>query len=321
MLILLTGGSCGMPSIAQSRKPFYSREVSATLDNDIIFFEDYYYTAGQDFTYRRLLRPTSKAYQLFKTRAAADSSKITVEYHYGFKIFTPFDIHDTAAKDMDRPYAGWNFGSVTFSNFPSMHGNNQYQVEMGVVGPMSGMEGLQKWLHRITHYDQPKGWEYQLPNEVVMNASYTRVQNWRLLEEIDIVSQSTVQAGTGSNRVSQEFTLRLAQFNDIGNSVFTNSRLSWDTRKKGLERPFEFFFFGGLGINYVLSNIFIEGSLFPGNKSPVPAHIQPWVFQNKYGLMYSKHDISWSITLYHLSNDMIAGASHAYANFAVAVRF
>ncbi len=321
ILLLLMQAIGNMCVYAQSRKPFYSREVSATLDNDILFFEDYYYTAGQNFIYRRLLEPTSHAYRLFKTHTPVDSSKIIVEYNYGFKIFTPFDIHETNPKNMDRPYAGWNFGSISFSNFPSMRSSNQYQFEMGLVGPMSGMEELQKKLHQLTHYDQPKGWEYQIPNEVVANVSYARFQNWRLLEEVDIISQSSAQMGTGSNKISQEFTLRLAQFNDIGNSVYTNSRLSWDTRKKGLERPFEFFFFGGLGINYVMTNIFIEGSLFPGNKSPIPAKVQPWLFQNKYGLMYSKHDISWSITLYHLSNDMIGGASHAYAAFAFAVRF
>src|SRR5258708_26456030 len=158
---------------------------------------------------------------------------------------------------------------------------------MGLVGPVSGMENIQRWIHRLTHYTLPKGWGYQIQNELVANLYYARFQNWRLLEDFDLVSQSSVQAGTGSNKLTQDFTFRLIQFNDINNSVFANSRLSWDTRKQGVQRSFEFFFFGGVGISYVLSNIFIEGSLFHDNKSPFTSSIHPCLHQRKFGLMYS----------------------------------
>ena len=90
---------------------------------------------------------------------------------------------------------------------------------------------------------------------------------------------------------------------------------------KGKARKQEFFLFAGTGINYVLSNIFIEGSLFPNNASPFTVQLEPWVIQNRFGVMFSKHDISWSITFFHLSNEVKAGGSHDYASAALAVRF
>jgi hypothetical protein len=53
----------------------------------------------------------------------------------------------------------------------------------------------------------------------------------------------------------------------------------------------------------------------------VVARVEPWVFQNKYGLMYSQHNFSWSLTMYHMSKDMKVGESHAYVSIALAVRF
>ena len=319
ILVLVMGGWRQTP--AQSRRPFYSREISLASDNDYLSIEDYYYTAGQDFFYRRLLQPNSKFHRFMRPKGAGDSVKVIVEYHYGFKIFTPLDIDETDVRLLDRPYAGWNFGRITFSNFPSSRSGNQYQLEMGIVGPASGMESLQRWIHQLTHYTLPKGWMFQVPNEWVANLYYARLYNWRLTSDIDFVSESSVQAGTGSNKISQEITMRLIQFNDIGNSVFNNSRLNWDNRSKGRTREYEFFFLFGAGVQYVLSNIFIEGSLISGNKTQVNTQLQPWVITRKYGLMFSKHDISWSVLFHHLSKEMKVGESHDYASLSLAVRF
>ncbi len=43
-----------------SRKGAASREIEQITENDIIFYEDYYYTAGKDLVYRQLMKPTSR---------------------------------------------------------------------------------------------------------------------------------------------------------------------------------------------------------------------------------------------------------------------
>lgn len=307
--------------MAQSRSPFYSREISLVADNDILAFQDYYYTAGQDFLYRRLLRSDATFHRLFKPASGGDSSKVILQYRYGVKIFTPYDISASEARKLDRPYAGWNYGDVTFSNFPSSRSGNQYQVQVGLVGAASGMEELQKWIHGFTNFSLPKGWSNQIENEPIVNLAYSRFQNLRLGTDVDLVSQSSVQLGTGSNRISQELALRLMQFNPINNSAFTDSRLSWDTRPVGRKREIEFFIFAAAGVNYVLSNVFIEGSIFSTSRGPVNAKVEPWLFHSRIGFMVSKHDISWSLIFHELSNEVVGGRSHAYASMALAVRF
>jgi len=311
----------GLQAEAQSRKSSYSREIAATVENDILFAEDYYYTGGQDLIYRQLVRPGSRFYKFARPRQAPDSAKVIMTYRGGFKIFTPFDIHFASPQLMDRPYAGWTYVNASLLNYPSHKSGNQYQVELGLTGPASGMEALQKWLHHVTHYDQPQGWEYQLSNELAFNASYQRLQQIRIFKEMDIISQSGLQVGTTGNRASQELTLRLGDMNSLDNSAFTNSRLSWDTPSQGRARPIEFFFFGGIGIHYVLSDMFIQGSLVTGTKSPVEAQVQSWVNQHHYGLMLSTQAISWGLKMYHFSKDMVKGTSHDYFSIFLSVRF
>jgi lipid A 3-O-deacylase len=301
-----------------SRNGGYSREVEGVADNDYFFYEDYYYTAGIDFFYRRLLRPESGLYNRLAGHKK-DTAKVILHFRYGLKIFNPFNIETNEVKDMDRPYAGWNFASTGISVFRQPRRGNRIEVETGVVGPASGMESLQLWVHKITTYDPPEGWENQIRNEWIVNVSYSHVENWKLADDADLVSQSSVQAGTGSNKLSQDVTLRLIQFNPVNNSAFTQSRLSWEKPSRN-ERN-ELFIFAGGGVDYVISSVFIEGSLFRHHQSAFTVPAEPWVFRRSVGIMYSNHKVSCSATVYHLTKEVAQGRVHDIASLRLALRF
>lgn len=307
----------------QDRKPYYSREVSVSLDNDIIFFEDYYYTAGMDVTYRRILKPQSFLFKLGKPHSSVDgdSTKVIFTGRAGAKIYTPFDILKTDPKDMDRAYAGWSYVDLEISNFPKPSASNSYLLEVGLTGPSSGMEKVQKWMHHITGFDQPAGWKYQLPDEVAVNIRYQRMQQIPIFKELDMINTARVEAGTVTNQVSDELVVRMGDFKPLNNSVFANSRLSWDNREQGLKRPIEFFLLCGIGVNYILSDMFIQGSLVTGTPSPIPASVNPWVTQARYGLMISTQSISFGLNFYHRAGDLKNGATHDWVSGFLAVRF
>ncbi len=308
----------GANAVAQvdTEKCRTGREVEMRVDNDFLFIEDYYYTAGQDLFFRKLANPRGR---LFKMAGGnkGDSAKVILQYRYGIKIFTPTLIESSNTRYMDRPYAGWNFASVGVSSFPTATTGNHYEAEIGMVGKMSGMGQLQHWIHKMEAYEAPKGWGTQINNELVVNMYYSRFQNWKLAEEADVVSQSSVQAGTGGNKISQELTLRLVQFNPINNSAYTQSRLSWSSSDKKEEA----FIFAGFSVDYVVSNIFIEGSLFKQNQSIFTIPAERWVFNRRIGIMYSSRRVSWGITGYHLSKEIRKGTAHNYLGLNLAVRF
>lgn len=296
---------------AQNASPVFKQELEAVVDNDYFFFEDYYYTAGLDIYYRRLARPRS-----FIHRLAGDSAKVIVQYHYGIKIFNPFNIETPDVDELDRPYAGWNFGSAAFTSFRKPSRGNRFELETGIVGPSSGMENLQLWIHKITTYDPPLGWEHQIRNEWVVNGSVTHFEGLRVARGAEVVSQTFIQAGTGSNKISQDVTFRFLKFNTLNNSAYTQSRLGGGPLDEK-----EFFLFFGAGFDYVVSSIFIEGSLFKNNQSEFTVQAVPWVWRREAGIMYSTRRVSWSATYYHLSKEVPLGTVHDYASLRAAVRF
>lgn len=48
-----------------------------------------------------------------------------------------------------------------------------WELKLGVVGPASQAEDVQSWFHDVIGSDEPMGWDYQLPNEPIVNVGYT----------------------------------------------------------------------------------------------------------------------------------------------------
>lgn len=293
----------------------FRHEAMLTIDNDIFLFDDYYYTAGQDIVYRRLVKPERKLHKRFN-KPDQTPSKILVTYRYGNKIYTPKEIKYRTPRNMDRPYAGWNYGNFSITRLKGKSTVSQLETEIGLVGEISGMGQVQQWWHTETGFPTPKGWEYQIENEVVVNFNFQLYKCLRLAKGVDIVSQSGAYAGTGLNKLSQDLTLRLFDAGTITESIFTNSRLGLDDQSGE-----EAFIFIGYGVDCVITNIFLEGSLFSGNPSPFTVEAEPWLIRNEVGIMYAKDRGSFVLSVNSTSKEMAGGFKHSYLRFAFARRF
>jgi len=86
----------------------------------------------------------------------------------GQNIQTPKDLSATGFIEDDVPYAGalgFELNWLAFDN----ERMRAYALILGVVGPWSGAEATQKWIHDLIDADEPMGWDNQLPNEVAVN--------------------------------------------------------------------------------------------------------------------------------------------------------
>lgn len=101
----------------------------------------------------------------------------------------------------DQPYAGVLYvDSLLYAK--KGRWAHVWELKLGVVGPASQAENVQKDFHDLIGSDEPMGWDTQLPNEPVINVGYTAAYmnaaghvgetaaQWR------IVSLGTVGAGT-----------------------------------------------------------------------------------------------------------------------------
>lgn len=146
------------------------------LDNDIIFGDDGNYTnaiilgwesdAHTDFSFAPM--PA-------QWLSALTFSQDDAQYAWGWKVvqqmWTPGEIKIEAPQPHDRPYAGY----LAFEGHTATYSGTLAQknwLSVGVVGPASGNEQVQSFVHKITGSSAPQGWQYQVENQVTVQAAY-----------------------------------------------------------------------------------------------------------------------------------------------------
>ncbi len=94
-------------------------------------------------------------------------------------MITPTDISQSEPQYDDFPYAGYLALSFYMFEFDETS-FDEYRLEVGVVGPQSGAEWLQKTVHRIIGSDKPQGWDTQMGTQWTINALYRYgVKSWQ----------------------------------------------------------------------------------------------------------------------------------------------
>jgi lipid A 3-O-deacylase len=309
LLLLCLRATC----LSQEDSVTNSNEISITIDNDIFFFIDRYYSAGHEITYRTLLSKEQFLARWFDR--GNQSSKWIASFGIGNKIFTPKKVRFVNPVNMDRPYAGYVYGSISLTHLKGQSSISSLSLETGLVGEKTGLGQLQTWWHEKTGFQEPRGWDSQIANEIIFNMQYKFQRGINITREVDLVSTSVLTAGTGSNKVSQDFALRLFRFKPLTRSVFSNSLLGNDASSTK-----ELFIFLGGGVDYVFYNIFLEGSLFD-KPSPFTVESTPWVIRGNIGIMYTRNRGSFSVCFNNVGREMLNGLRHNYMRFNFSHRF
>jgi hypothetical protein len=96
----------------------------------------------------------------------------------GQEIHTPHDIEIPDPPAGDQPYAGILYvDSVLYAR--SHRSAYAWELKLGVVGPASQAENVQKDFHALIGSVEPMGWDTQLPDEPVINMGLTAAHLWR----------------------------------------------------------------------------------------------------------------------------------------------
>jgi len=310
-LLLLLQNILIFSLVCSQTKPIRS-ELSLLTDNDVFFSTDYYYSAGQEIAYKNYINPNSGFQDLL---CKSDTTKLVLILRGGIKMFTPRKTGQTDIKKKDRPYAGYDYLNVGVVKFTKQNQGSAFNIEIGLVGTASGVDRIQSNWHEFWHLRPFYGWEGQISNEVVLNLNYSFLKAWQISKGFDIVNNSSITGGTGSNKLSQDFSFRLLRFNPLKESNFCGTVLGPSSNRK------EFYLFGGIGLDYVISNIFLEGSLFENRISPLTYPAEPFVFRQNIGLMFSAPNWFCSAKINHLSKEVSEGLDHTYGSINLGFRF
>lgn len=256
-----------------------------TADDDQIFTlqlaNDYFGNTDQHFTngFRGAWMPSAKSVPDWVVKGASyfplfdPDGKKRVVFSLGQSIFTPDNLAETALLRDERPYAGWLYGGVGLVSVSDKRLDN-IELNVGVVGPASFAEDVQKTWHKWFGFQRPNGWDNQLRNEPGILLNYER--KWRTRTprkyfglDTDFTPHVGLSLGNVLTQASAGFTVRLGgnlrNHDDYGPPRIRPSLPGSDyfIRSDGLSW---YVFFGAEGRG-VLRNIFLDGNTFRDSHS------------------------------------------------------
>lgn len=245
------------------------------FENDIFGNTDQHFTHGTRLAW---MSPEDKVPDWIKDAASymplfdPNASKRIV-YSLGQSIFTPDDLKQTALIPADRPYAGWLYAGVGLVSVSGDRLDN-LELDIGVVGPASFAEDVQKTWHKWFGFQRPNGWDNQLENELGILLSYER--KWRRLVRFnalgldgDLTPHFGLNVGNVLTQSATGFTVRiggdLSRHYDYGPPRIRPSLPGSDYFVS--DGGISWYLFLGAEGRVVARNIFLDGNTFRGSHS------------------------------------------------------
>ncbi len=173
------------------------------------------------------------------------------------------------------------------------------EINLGIVGPHSYAEQVQKTWHNWIDSTDPRGWDHQLKNEPVLNLYYER--KWKLLKSdlgkgfgLDVIPHLGAALGNALTGVNTGVQARIGWHlpNDYGTFLIrpgsdTNAPLDdTDPRFNPATHRLGCHIFAGFNTSAVVRNIFLDGNTFRDSHS---VDKKPVVVQGIAGLAVMVH--------------------------------
>lgn len=274
LLLILTAGC----AVAQNHKS----EFGIQTDNDSYLAQgsDRYYTDGLFFFYHHAL----------PVKGSTTLQNKVIGFELGQKIFNPRGGNVPSAAYVDRPFAGYLYIGSTMNYLFKNESNIKFGAQLGVVGPISGAEAAQTWVHKNFGFYTPAGWQYQIKNDVELNLSAEYNKFIVRDTAVDFSLQSYVNLGTGFTGAGVGALVRLGVFNQLFNSAATQSSVIADNSITPRVKH-EFYLYYKPMLNVIGYDATVQGSLFRPNNDPASEEItldpKRLMLSNQIGVTYT----------------------------------
>lgn len=129
---------------------------------------------------------------------------------FGMNMYTPNDLRRISRNIFDRPYAGWLYGGFLSvvsdidltdpKKADENHIEGITELAIGAIGPISGQEEAQKWIHRhVTKSTFPMGWDNQVSNRVGVNLLHRLRYRYKILNDVSAYPEISLSVGNVVN--------------------------------------------------------------------------------------------------------------------------
>ena len=221
----------------------------------------------------------------------------------GQNIYTPDDITRSDVIPDDRPYAGITYLALGFHGIKGNHRIN-WEIDMGMIGPLSFAEQTQKSVHRITGSQLAQGWSHQLHNELgleVIGESQWRTSHGESVRgfNYDLITHLGGRLGNVQIYANTGAEVRVG-WNLPGDFGSCPIRPGCETNSGDVERKTD----GLLGVHVftaidgrlVIRDIFLDGNTF-GNSHSVDKELFVADVMAGFALEYGNFKLSYSYVL------------------------
>jgi lipid A 3-O-deacylase len=265
----------------------HSSEIGIQSDNDSYLGQgsDKYYTDGLFLFYRHALN----------VKGGTTLKNKVLGFELGQKIFNPLGGNIVSVTQVDRPFAGYLYAGANLNLLYKNESNFKLGAQVGVVGPASGAEKAQTWVHKTFGFYTPSGWEYQIQNDLQLNlaAEYNKLlgrTNFFIPEtKTDATLATYANLGNGFTGAGVGALFRIGKVNQLFNSASTQSTAIAD-KDFTPENKHEFFVYYKPMLNVIAYDATVQGSLFK-DRDPQSMEItrdpERLVMSNVAGLTYT----------------------------------
>lgn len=270
--------------------------ITITYDNDIFIGNDSGYTNGIFISTYDLEDQNNKPSPTLLVKPLTWS---LFDKNYGFTVnaytfgqimMTPHDIELDTPPENDLPYTGLLFVNTTFLNIHESYAD-KIGTTLGVVGPLSGAEEVQKWVHKLIGSDEPRGWDTETKNELVFQFSRGRVwRSWHS-DHMDMLTGAEINLGTLSSAVKAGAMLRYGS--GLAKS-FATPLLSSSKTTNPVAVTGGWYVYAGIDMGYTFNQIFTDGNTFQESRSIDYDHKSLGLTA---GFAYSWENVFFSLTI------------------------
>ena len=269
VLPLVVAMLAGVPAAGDDSKvgPDVDRGTFAIVfENDSFTASDRNYTNGVRFSYLWPADggPDASRWVADRAMGADPEDRVYSGIALGQSMFTPQDIDVPELLPDQHPYAGWLYLSFSLL-VDSGESLNTLSLDVGLVGPDTGVEWTQRTVHDTFGAQDPKGWDNQLGNEFGLVLAYDH--KWRALAKWDAIGLAidlTPSAGfsLGNVRTDANAGLTLRIGNNL-QSDYGPPRIRPSVAGGGFFEPvdrFSWYVFAGISGRAVAYDIFLDGN-------------------------------------------------------------
>lgn len=293
----------------------HANEIGIQSDNDSYLAQgsDKYYTNGIFLYFRHALKVKDQDTTKLKNKILG--------FEAGQKMYNPQGGNIPSPEYVDRPFAAYLYAGSTLNLLYSNESNLKLGAQIGIVGPGAKGKQAQEFIHRVFSFYPPTGWQYQVTDGAELNLSAEYNKLLTRAKSVDLSFNSYGNLGNGFSGAGAGLMLRAGNFNQLFNSVSTQSTAS---RLKATPlHKHEFFAYYKPALNYVAYDATIQGSLFKQHTAnEITLDREPVILSNQLGVAYTaNHWVIDASATFHTKDVKEMFQAHQWASVTLLYRF